>query len=279
MNSPAFYAPKVMLMGTSGSGKTHAIRTFLDAGIETFVVATEPGVSDVLGDTPTDKLHWHYISPMPMSWDVLGQQINQINTMTFEALTKMTADRTQFRQMLDVNNLIKNYKCQRTGKEYGDVATWDHTRALVFDSLSGLTLMGMNAWLGTKPVLSPADYNVIQTMLERYINSLCMNLRCFFVLTAHVEKEVDEVLGGINIMASTLGRKLAPKLPRFFSEVIYARREGAGTNTQFFWSTASAQVDTKKRILPFGDKLNPSFKELVDLWRKKNAVPTTPSNP
>lgn len=265
----AVTAPKVMNMGESGSGKTHAIKTFLEAGIETFVVSTEPGVNEVLGDTPPDRLHWHYISPMPMSWDVLGQQINQLNTMTYKGLSEMLGDRTAFRQMLDVNNLMKDFKCQRTGKSFGDVSLWGTDRALCFDSMSGLTLMAMNAWLGTKPVLSPSDYNVIQTMLERYINSLCMNLKCFFVLNTHVEKEVDEVAGGVTLMASTLGRKLAPKLPRFFSEVVYSRREG----TQFFWSTASTSVATKKRLLPFGDKLVPSYKILVDLWRTKNEPP------
>jgi predicted ATPase len=40
-----------MLLGASGSGKTYSIRTLLDAGLEVFVLFTEPGM-EVLADCP-----------------------------------------------------------------------------------------------------------------------------------------------------------------------------------------------------------------------------------
>ena len=59
---PSIPGVNVMLCGTTGTGKTHALRTLVDAGLEVFVLFTEPGM-EVLADIPPEKLHWHYIAP------------------------------------------------------------------------------------------------------------------------------------------------------------------------------------------------------------------------
>src|SRR5258708_38749125 len=51
--------PKILLMGEGGNGKTHSIRTLVDAGIKPFVIALEPGF-EVLGAVPPTKLAWRY---------------------------------------------------------------------------------------------------------------------------------------------------------------------------------------------------------------------------
>jgi hypothetical protein len=101
--------------------------------------------------------------------------------------------------------------------------------------------------------------------LEKLLNSLSSGLRCTFVLTAHLERETDELTGGTKLMASALGRKLAPKLPRYFSEVVHAYRDGE----RFYWSTASTNVTTKRRILPLNDKILPTFAPIVDGYRSR----------
>lgn len=252
-------------MGPSGSGKTFSLRTLADAGLEVFVIATEPGVPNVLGDLPASKMHWHYIPPMPLSFDTLIDQVTKINTMSFEFLTKMVGSRAEFRQILDLMNLFKNFKCQRTGQEFGDITKWGPDRALALDSLTGLTMMMVNATIGTKPMMNQPEYGLVQTAIERTLNSLCMTLNCWFILNAHTEREFDETTGATTLMASTAGKKLAPKLPRFFDECVFTRRDG----TNFFWSTATSGADTKARLLPLGDKLVPSFKPLIDSWESK----------
>jgi hypothetical protein len=84
-------------------------------------------------------------------------------------------------------------------------------------------------------------------------------------MAAHLEREQDEVTGGVQLMASTLGKKLAPRLPRFFSDVVHCRRDG----TNFFWSTASNNVDLKARNLPISDKLPASFVPLLKAWKDR----------
>jgi hypothetical protein len=102
-------------------------------------------------------------------------------------------------------------------------------------------------------------------LLEKLLLSLTSQVNCAFVLTAHVEKEVNEISGATQVMASALGRKLAPKLPRFFSEVVMAHRQGE----QFLWSNTSQNVDLKKRSLPLGDKLQPSFVPVIEAYRAR----------
>jgi len=89
-------------------------------------------------------------------------------------------------------------------------------------------------------------------------------LRAHFVLICHAEAEVDEVTGGKTVTAATLGRKLGPKLGRFFSEVIHTKRDG----NKFSWSTASYNYDLKTRYMSISETLEPSFKPMITKWRE-----------
>jgi hypothetical protein len=128
--------------------------------------------------------------------------------------------------------------------------------------------MAMNLVVGSKPVKSQADWGVAQDNLERLIQKLCIDTQCHFILIAHAEREVDEVAGGSKIMAATLGKKLAPRLPRFFSDVVLADRQG----TKFTWSTAVAGADLKARNLPVADGLAPSFSQIIASWKSRGGV-------
>lgn len=267
MTSP-IPAPKIILMGASGTGKTHAIRTLVQAGITPFVIFTEPGM-EVLSDIPADKLHWKYISPVHNSLAGLLKTAQDVNKLTFEMLTKMTdAQRTQYNQFIEVVNTCNNFKCDRTGQEYGSVDKWGTDRWLVIDSLTGLGKMAMSLVIGGKPTRSMPDWGLAQNMLRRLIDYNTTNLQCGFCLIAHVSRERDELTGGTYITINTLGQKLAPELPLFFSDVIMTKREG----TSFFWSTAEASADTKARNVELSAKLNPSFIQIIEAWKKKGGT-------
>jgi hypothetical protein len=120
----------------------------------------------------------------------------------------------------------------------------------------------MSLVVGNKPVKSQADWGIAQDQIEKLLRQLTDGCRCHVVLLAHVEREVDQVFGGVKVTVSTLGRALAPKIPPMFSDVILSVREG----TKFSWSTANAQADLKARNLPIADGLPPSFKPIIDKW-------------
>lgn len=263
--SPSIPGVNVLLVGGTGGGKTHSIRTLVDAGIETFVIFTEPGM-EVLADVPAEKLHWNYIPPAVPDWSAMIDSASKINKMNLKALADLSdINKSQYTEFLSLLSVLSNFTCQRTGQSFGPVDSWDSSRALVIDSLSGLNIMAMNLVTGSKPVKSMADWGIAIDNLERLITKLCVSTQCHFVLTAHLERETDELTGGTSLMASTLGRKLAPKLPRFFSDVIHVKRDG----TKFSWSTASINIDLKARNLPLADSLPPSFLPIIEAWRSR----------
>lgn len=249
-----------LLLGATGTGKTYALRTFLDAGVTPFILSTEPGIESTLGDLDSSKLHWHYIPPASIGWDELMDSARKINSFDIKALSGLSdINKRKYQQFMEVIAQCNNFTCQRTGEEFGDVSTWGPDRAFVIDSLSGLNIMAMNLVVGSKPMKAMADWGIAMDNLERLITKLTTDTRCYFVLTAHVEREIDEVTGGTSIMASTLGRKLAPKIPRFFDDVVMCVKEGAS----FYWSTTAHGADLKNRNLPLSAKIPPTFAEIV----------------
>lgn len=270
--------PSVLLEGASGCGKTYSIATLGEAGLEVFVIVTEPdGIGSLIDSwtakkLPIEKLHWNVVLPSSLGWNALNDMVNTIGTTGYEDIAKIKSGvgKTQTREpAMKLLRTLANFVCERDGKEYGDVSRWGHDRVLVLDSLSGLSIIAMDLTIGYKPAAHQGEWGVAMNFLEKVILKLTSDRQSMFVMTAHVEKELNELSGAQQIMTSTLGRKLAPKIPRFFSEVVYAKRAVAGTTTTFTWSTADVNVDLKNRALPVSTVLDPSFRPVVDAFRKR----------
>lgn len=259
---------KILLLGPTGTGKTFSIKTFFGTGIKPCALFSEPGF-EVLGDTPKEKLAWRYINPTTESLDMILDKALKVSTMTYKALTEVyDANRGRDNRFIEFVKSLNNYIDERTGEDLGKVSEWGTNRVLIIDSLSGLNLMVMQMVIGSKPAKTQAEWGLAMDNLEGLINWMCTSLRCHVVLIAHAEREVDEVTGGSNIMASTLGRKLAPKLPRYFSDVILSQRIGK----EFKWSTAAAGADLKARNLPVAEGLAPSFAQVIESWQKRGGI-------
>lgn len=269
--------PAALLQGSSGSGKTHSIATFPAAGIETFVLITEPGGVESLLDgmrfykAPMDLIHWATALPATSGFDALDEMTDKIARLDFEGVSKLKGvgkDKTRAPAMAFLNQL-KDFRDERTGQSFGSFVDWGPDRALFVDSLSGLSTIAWYLTVGYKPTGAPGEWNIAMNWIEALLMKINSDRRCFFGLTAHIERETDEISGVGKIMTSTLGRKLAPKIPRFFSEVIYAQRRP--DEPKFRWSTLDAQADLKNRALPVSDKIIPNFKLLVDAYNQRLA--------
>ena len=263
----------IMLMGPAGTGKTYALGTLVDAGMEVFYVPLENGLESLLGYW-TDKgqeipknLHWSETIVAQSSLADLLDSAKKANTLTLESLSKVNdPNRHKYNQFLQLLETLNNFKDSRTGEVYGAVNEWGTDRVIVLDGMSGVSRAAMSMVIGGKPVKSMADWGIAQTYVENLLNLLCDGCKCHFVLIAHVERETDQVLGGVKLMASTLGKALAPKIPSMFSDVILATREG----TTFTWSTSSGIADLKTRNLPLADKIKPDFGQVIMKWKSRD---------
>jgi len=274
---PPFSLPgvNVLLMGPSGTGKTHSIGTLVDLGIEVFYLALKSGMESLLGywtdrglEVPSN-LHWHKLSAPTATFSDMIQNAKNINMLNLDALAKMTdPNKSKHNQFIALLEALNNFPDDRTGEKYGPVNTWDQSRVLVADGATGISQCAMALVVGGKAVRNQSDWGIAQDQVEKLVRMLCDNCACHFVLLAHVERETDAVLGGVKLMISTLGKALAPKFPAMFSDVILTERSG----DKWTWNTASAMADVKTRNLPIKSDNSPDFKLVFDKWISRNAA-------
>lgn len=265
----------VLLMGPAGTGKTHSIGTLVETGIEVFYLGLEPGLESLLGyfkdkgkEVPPN-LHWHQLEAPKASFADMIDSATKINTMALDSLAKMNdPKRANHNQFILLLQALNNFSDDRTGQKFGPVDEWDCNRALVMDGLAGLGRAAMSLVVGGKPVKNQSDWGIAQDQVEKILRMLTDNCRNHFVLIAHVERETDQVLGGVKISVSTLGNKLGPKINPMFSDVILTVREG----TKFTWDTGSALADVKTRNLKIAQGLEPSFAPIIQKWRSRGTV-------
>ena len=264
----------VMLMGPSGTGKTYAIGTLVDAGIEVFYFAYEAVAETLLGyftdrGLPIpDNLHICTVRAPSASFLEMADAVRYVNTLSFEGLIKQVdpakSKYNQLEQFLrNFNNVVDD-----TGKAWGDVQTWDSSRALVIDGLTGLCDSAMKACIGGKFARDQKDWGLAQNIVEGILRKITSESRFHFILISHVERETDPNGGGLKLMASALGRALAPKLPAMFSDVILAKRIGR----DFWWDTEDPAADLKTRNLPISGKIPPTFAAIIEKWKSRSGA-------
>ena len=259
----------VLLEGPAGTGKTHSLGTLAETGVELFCLFTENGMETLLGYW-TDRglpipenVHWHVLPRSSTGFDPLAKRASAITSYTMEALFKMQdPNRAKHSQFVTMLQALSDFPDDRTGSRFGSVDSWGPNRCLALDSLTGINPIAMSLVVGGKPVKSQADWGIAQDQIEKLIRKFTDGCKCHFVLTAHVEREIDQVFGGVKVTVSTLGRALAPKIPPMFSDVILSIRDAS----KFSWSTANPQADLKARNLPIADGQIPSFKPIIEKW-------------
>lgn len=272
---PPFTIPgfNELLMGPSGTGKTHAIGTLVDLGVDVFYIALEAGMESLMGyyadrglEVPPN-LYWRKVAAPTASFTEMIQAAKNVNTLNLESLAKsVDPNRSKHDQFINLLKTLNDFTDERTGESFGAVDSWDQSRFLVMDGLTGVNVAAMANVIGGKPIRSQTDWQIAQNLIEALIRKLCDNCACHFILISHIEREADQALGGIKIMASTLGRALAPKLPSMFSDVVLAERQG----DKWSWSTATSMADTKIRNLPIASGIEPNFRIILDKWISRN---------
>lgn len=253
----------IMNIGPIGTGKTTTLRTVVEeCEKELFVIATEPGIENILGDKskegelPKDKCHWKYISPAEVEWDTLIKNANLVNTSSMGDLQKLPGiNRHQFQQFIALLETLSDFTCDRTEESFGPVDDWPEDRVLAIDGLSGISQMALDLTVGSKPIVTQPEWGAAMNTLLRLIRKLCYDTKCTFILNCHLERQHNETTGTERLTASTLGNKLAPELLKPFDEVIFSKRQ----IDKFYWSTIESDIDLKTRLLEFRDDHSPTY--------------------
>jgi hypothetical protein len=259
-------------MGETGTGKTDSLLSVIEAGLELFVIVTEPTGAESLLDScerrklDISKLHYALVPPTARTIAALIAQAQLVAGNDFEGLAKLKpVGNRRDSQWFKVLANIQNFHCDLHDKDFGDVTTWDDTRCIAIDSLSGLSIMGADLVKGDKPSMHQGEWGAAMSMIETLCHTLASSNKCMYIMTSHMDREPNELTGGSQITVSTLGRKLAPKLPRFFSEVVMSYQ----ANGKFLWRTSDPQAALKKRSLPLGTDIAPSFVPIIEAHRRR----------
>lgn len=270
--------PNILLMGPGGTGKTYSIGTLCDwaqaNGKEVFVLFSENGLETLLGywrdrKTPTEVpgcLHWHQSLTTPIDLTSLVEAADKVGKLSYESITKMVdPNRGTNNAFWKLLKALSNFPDDRTGKEFGPVDKWGVERIFVIDSLTETANACMKMVIGNKPTASMPDYGVAQNNLMNFLRLCTQGMAATFVLTAHIDRQTDEITQTTRIMVKSIGRALAADIPPLFSDVIYTVREGDA----FYWDTAAYGVDTKTRSLGYRSKLRPDFATILDVWKQR----------
>lgn len=270
---PTDYAGvNVLLMGPSGTGKSYQIATLVETGIEVCAIFTENSLESLIGywsdqgKPVPPNLYWMIVDAPQSGVQALIDGAVKVNSMTLDTLLKIQdPNRMKHNGFINLLNAMNGFTDVRTGRKFDPVDTWDNRRALVIDSLTGVNNLAMSLVIGSRPARGQGDWGQAQDQIEKFLHLVTQFCKCHFVLTAHVEREQDMVLGGVKLMVSTLGKALAPKIPAMFSDVILTVREG----TSWYWSTASSIADLKTRNLSYNEKITPGFAQIIEKWKTR----------
>jgi hypothetical protein len=269
--------PKVVLMGLGGTGKTYSLGTLADwaaaNAMEMAILFTENSTESFLGyfrdkgKEPPPCIYWHQQITRPIALSTLLLTADNVGKLSYDAITKSQdgnrgGENNAFWKIL---GSCAKFIDDRTGKDLGGVDKFPPSRIFVIDSLTELANAAMKMVIGAKPTASLPDYGVAQNNLMNFLRLCTQGVDCPFVMTAHVDRETDQITQSTKIMIKAIGRALATEIPTLFSDVIYAVREG-GT---FTWDTAAYGVDTKTRSLGYRSKIPPDFGPLFDTWKKR----------
>lgn len=275
-NVSSLMGPKILLEGPPGTGKTYALGTLVDwaqaHNKEVFILFTENGL-ETLNGYWTDRglpippcLHYHKVVTPALTLEALIDAATKTGQLSYEALTKsIDPNRSKNNPWVAVLQALANFPDDRTGQKFGNIGTWGTDRILVNDSLSESANACFRMQIGNKTTASPADYQVAQGNLIGWIRYLTQSLRCTFVLTAHVQRQVNELTGTTQLMTKAIGKALGDEFPGLFSDVIFTVREGSS----WYWDTVAHNVDLKTRNLPYAAKQKPDFALIMDKWTSR----------
>lgn len=274
--TPTLAGPKILLIGSSGSGKTRSLGTLVDWAAkndrQVRLLFTENGLETLLGYW-TDRnlpipsnLSYHVSTTQAIPLAALTDAAKKVGLLSYKSITEMIdPDRSKNNPYEKILTVLADFPDDRTGKKLGNIGEWKSDIIFGIDSLSELANACMKMVVGAKPTASPSDYGVAQNNLLNFLRYLTQGFQPTMVMTAHVQRQTDEITGRVKLQTKAIGKAMGDDIPQLFSEVIGCVRDGGS----WFWDTQNSDLDTKTRYLPIAAKITPDFAQIMDRWIKR----------
>ena len=250
---PSSSLVKIMLIGHSGSGKTGALTSLARAGYRIRVLDLDNGL---------DSLVNHVRAEEPAA-------LERIDYMSFRDKFKVTAagPTVQGAPRAFVNAVGALDKWE----DGTSPAEWGAETILVIDSLTNL---GRAAFWWAKAQNPGAKeprqwYFAAQSAIEDVIatataESFATNL----IIMSHIDL-VEQRDGTVQGFASSIGKALGPKIPRYFNTLAAIETKGQGANVQRIIRTMPTALLTLKNPAPMKVSAEyPIATGLADLFAK-----------
>jgi AAA domain len=253
---PSSELVKMLVFGISGSGKTGLIGKLAEAGYRIFAADFDDGM-DILKD------------PVVMRPDV--RKNVYFKTLKDNALaigSKLLPQATAWTEFV---SLLSDWKEGPTS--LGNFRSWGPKDVLWIDSCTFMSDAAMNralqvgGRLGQRPQIQ--DYGAamddIASVFELLYSPHC---KCNVVVTSHLQFAADENFGGARkAMVSVLGNKLAPKIPRYFNNMVLLKKSVVGGKVvRKLFTQGDATVDlktSKPSVVP--PEMEPDLAKLFSL--------------
>lgn len=248
---------KMLVLGRSGAGKTGLLGS-LAKDYRLFIADFDNGL-DILKDPKVTK----------------PEYLKNIFYKTYYDKANIVGNRMQI-SATGFNQFIQDMGNWKEGNEsLGGIHSWTAKDIFVIDSLTFFGNMAMNHILqlvnriGQKPQLQDFGnaMDLIETVLETLYNPA---VRCNVLVLSHIQWQGDEANPSQRKgVVSALGNKLAPKVPRYFNNMIQVVKSGSGANIKREIHTAATfDIDlkvSKPSVVP--PTMEPDLSKLFSLLK------------
>lgn len=198
---------KALCASDSGAGKTGALASLADAGLNLRVLDFDNGLSVLRGylRKPDSASRIHYVDQLQDDMQLLAGRVG---------IKKAAA----FQRAMDA--LDKGGKAY-WGADIPPLVEWTHRDVLVVDSLSmagrASLQMVMNANGAGMKAPEIQHYGTAMDNIEKWLQILCgSSVKCHVIINTHI----TNIEGTAKLYPEALGSKLSPKIGRYFDNMV-----------------------------------------------------------
>jgi hypothetical protein len=234
------HSNKMLMIGDSGSGKTGALISLIEAGYKLVILDFDNGL-DILVNAILEE---------PNADELLERVTYATLTDKMKAVNGVLMPDGVPKAFSTAMKLLTNWKTE--DEDLGPVSTWDDDTILVVDSL---TFMSNAAFRYVDAINNFKDprqtFGESMKLIESALGLLYSDsIKCHVIINSHItyiENEANVNKG----YPSSIGKALSPKIPRYFNSILQVKVIGAGASAKRVIRTVpDGTIDLKAPMMP-----------------------------